>query len=95
LKAPPGLRVCAIAPADAKKISVVVGDIVELIRGDGAPLRCWVRILAGVQSNTVQLASDSIGLAGIVAGDEVYMRPLKAPAGIAAKIWRERLEDLS
>jgi N-methylhydantoinase B len=95
LKAPAGLRVCAIASADAKKIGAVVGDIVELIKGDGAPLRCWVRILAGVQSNTVQLASDSIGLAGIVAGDEVYIRPLKAPAGIAAKIWRERLEALS
>jgi len=95
IQAPQGLRVCGIAPSDAKAIDVAPGDIVELIKGDGAPLRCWVRVLANVETKTVQLAADSIGLAGIGQGDDVYLRPLKTPAGIAAKIWRERLEALS
>jgi N-methylhydantoinase B len=95
LQSPEGLRVCGLAAADAKTLEVVTGDIVELIKGNGAPLRCWARVLASVQSNTVQLAADSIGLAGIAQGDDVYLRPLKTPAGIAANIWREKLEALS
>jgi N-methylhydantoinase B len=95
LSAPAGLRVCALAPADAEAMKVVTGDIVELIRGDGAPLRCWARILSDVQPKTIALAADSVGLAGIGKGDTVYLRPLKTPAGIAAKIWRERLEALT
>lgn len=95
LDAPAGLRVCAVAAADAGAMKIVSGDIVELIRGDGAPLRCWARILSDVQPKTIALAGDSIGLAGIGQGDTVYLRPLKTPAGIAAKIWRERLEALT
>lgn len=95
LSAPAGLRVCALAPADAEAMKVVTGDIVELIRGDGAPLRCWARILPDVQPKTIALAADSIGLAGIGKGETVYLRPLKTPAGVAAKIWRERLEALT
>jgi hypothetical protein len=95
LKAPLGLRVCGLGAADAKAIEVSTGDIVELIKGDGAPLRCWVRVLPGVAANTVQLSPDSIGLAGIANGDNVHLRPLKTPAGIAATVWRERLEALS
>ncbi len=92
LKGPEGLRVCAIGPADAKAAALVNGDIVEFIKGTGAPLRCWVKIADGVAANTVELAPDSIGLGGVCEGDNLYMRPLRTPAGIAAKVWRKRLE---
>jgi N-methylhydantoinase B len=95
LRGPDGLRVCAISKADAVAASVVTGDIVELIKGDGAPLRCWVRIRDDAATGAVVLATDSIGLAGVMADDTVQLRALGTPAGVATKIWRERLEALS
>lgn len=95
LKGPVGLRVCGIALDTAKSLNVVSGDIIEIIKGDGAPLRCWARVIRDAKAQTVQLDPTSIGLAGIGDGEKVYLRPLKTPAGIAAKIWRERIEVLS
>ena len=95
LQAPAGLRVCGIATKIAESLDVVPGDIIEIIKGDGAPLRCWARVVHDARPHTVQLDPTSIGLAGIGEGDDVYLRPLKTPAGIAAKVWRERLEALS
>lgn len=95
LKAPTGLRVCGLAAETAKKLNVSAGDIIEIIKGDGAPLRCWARVIKGAGTETIQLDPTSIGLAGIADGEHVYLRPLKTPAGVAARIWRERLEALS
>lgn len=92
LKGPDGLRICVIGRADAEATNLADGDIVEFIKGTGAPLRCWVKIRDNVAAKTVELAADSIGLGGVNEGDDLYMRPLRTPAGIAAKIWRERLE---
>jgi len=94
LRGPDGLRVCGLGTALAAQLNVTAGDIVELIKGDGAPLRCWVRLAKDVAPGTVALSSSSVGLAGIKENDNVQLRPLRTPAGIASTIWRRRLEAL-
>lgn len=94
LRSPEGLRVCAIGRTDAAGAKLVTGDVVELIKGNGAPLRCWVKVRDDIASKTVELAPDSISLAGILENDEVQLRPLNTPAGIAKSVWRQRLEAL-
>jgi N-methylhydantoinase B len=87
-----GLRVCAIGPRNARSLELTTGDVVELVKGNGAPLRCWATVNDHIADGVVAVATDSIGLAGIMGGDMVVLRPLKAPAGAAKAIWRQRLE---
>ncbi|MBV9348926.1 MAG: hydantoinase B/oxoprolinase family protein, partial [Pseudolabrys sp.] len=95
LRGPDGLRVCGLNAESAGKIGVATGDIVEIITGNGAPLRCWVRLEKAAPAGAVTLSGTSLGLAGVVENAEVRLRPLRTPAGVAAKIWRERLEALA
>jgi N-methylhydantoinase B len=88
------LRACVISPTLAKSVGLGTGDVAELVKGDGAPLRCWIVVDPKASDGTLGLAQDSLGLAGLNDGDTVQLRPIGTSAGIATPVWRERLEKI-
>ncbi len=86
------LRVCAVSGGVARQAGLTTGDVVELLNGTGAPVRCWAVIRRDLKNDVVALGPDTIGLAGLAENETVQLRALSAPAGAATRIWRERLE---
>lgn len=91
LKPVGALRPCVVAPRTANRLGVDTGDVVELLAGSGAPLRCWIVIDPAADDRVVGLGADSLGLGGIDEGRRVQLRSLGTAAGAASAIWRQRL----
>jgi len=94
LKSAGALRACVVSPAVAKSVGLGTGDVAELVKGNGAPLRCWIVIDPKASDDSLGLSQDSIGLAGLNEGDSVQLRPLGTSAGVATPVWRARLENI-
>lgn len=86
------LRLGRVSAETAAKAGLSTGDVGELLDGRGAPLRCWIDVCPRLEDGIVALGDDSVGLAGMEEGDCVQLRALGASAGVAAAIWRKRLE---
>jgi hypothetical protein len=88
------LRVCAISNDLAREAGIATGEVIELLNGKGAPVRCWTLVQSGLKNGVVGLSESTIGLAGLSENESVQLRVLGAPAGAATRIWRESLEAL-
>jgi N-methylhydantoinase B len=89
-----GLRVCAVSKDVARAAGIATGDVIELLNGKGAPVRCWTLVQGGLKNGVVGLSQNTIGLAGLADKESVQLRALGAPAGAATRVWRERLEAM-
>ena len=70
-------RICPLNPADAARLGVGSGEIVELVGGAGPALRAWSRIDPAVMAGTVPLDKIGQAITATIAGKALYIRRLR------------------
>ncbi len=71
-------RVLSLDPKDAKALGVSADDLVEMYGNNPAPLRAWVRIVAG-KSGEIPMDDFGRRVLGVKEGDEVLVRFVPTP----------------
>jgi N-methylhydantoinase B len=80
-------RLLTIATEIAQTLGVADDDMVEILGGNPAPLRAWIRIDALASSDSVPLDDFATKVLGISESSVVWIRPLSTPsvpAGLAS-----------
>jgi N-methylhydantoinase B len=71
-------RVLSLEPQDAKALGVSADDLVEIYGNNPAPLRAWVRIVAG-KSGEIPMDAFGRRVLGVKEGDRVLVRFVPTP----------------
>ena len=69
-------RICPMSPADARRIGLAEGAIVELVAPRAAPLRAWMVINDTVEAGSVPLDPLGRRVLGVAAGEPLHVRSL-------------------
>lgn len=72
-------RICPLNPADAEVAGISEGDLIELTRQSGVPLRAWALRSATVLAGSVPLDARGRTILGLAVGDRIQARRV-APA---------------
>jgi len=73
-------RILGLSAADAAALGVADDALVEMLGGNPAPLRAWVRVLADAVAGTVRLDGFARTVLAVGDGDSVVVRVLRTPA---------------
>jgi N-methylhydantoinase B len=70
-------RICRLSPADANRLGLDEGDMLEMVGRGGAPLRAWTVVDPAVASGAVPLDTLAANALGVETDGSIWIRALR------------------